>query len=308
MTSSRPLHLYAVFAAFATFCLIIAGGLVTSTGSGLSVPTWPLAPHAILPPLVGGVLFEYGHRMVAGTVILLTAILVTWIHRSDARKPLRVLGLIAIAAIVAQALLGGITVLMQLPPAVSVAHAGLAQAFFCVMVCIAYLSSPDLCERGGERAPSALFTLTIVTPAVIYAQILVGAVMRHTGAWLMLPTFPLAFGHLIPPAGKLTFPVAINFAHTRIGALVVSIFVIWTAALALKTAALRKTAAIILFILALQISLGIATLWSWRAVVPTTAHVAVGALLFVTNVLMALQARFRLAANAAGAKGALAEA
>ncbi|MGH7896777.1 MAG: COX15/CtaA family protein, partial [Candidatus Binatia bacterium] len=109
----------------ATFGLVFAGGLVTSTGSALSVPDWPLSFGQMFPPMVGGVRFEHGHRMIAGTVGMLMLVLAIWTWREEPRSSVRRLAAAALAAVVVQALLGGITVLYLLPTAVSVAHAGL---------------------------------------------------------------------------------------------------------------------------------------------------------------------------------------
>src|SRR5687767_5859274 len=127
---SRALHRYAIVTAVATLLLIVAGGLVTSTESGLSVPDWPLSYGRLMPPMVGGVFYEHGHRMVATAVGLLTVVLAVWLARREPRPWVRRLGWLALAAVVAQGLLGGLTVIYLLPTAISVAHACLAQAFF----------------------------------------------------------------------------------------------------------------------------------------------------------------------------------
>src|SRR5437667_2183294 len=112
-----------------TLFLIFVGGLVTSTGSGLSVPDWPLSYGRLMPPMVGGIFYEHGHRMVASAVGLLTVVLAVWLSRREPRAWVRRLGYAALAAVVAQGVLGGLTVIFLLPTAVSVAHACLAQTF-----------------------------------------------------------------------------------------------------------------------------------------------------------------------------------
>src|SRR5262250_1992439 len=101
--SFRPnkwLRRYAVFVAFATFLLIIAGALVTSNDAGLSVPDWPTSFGTFhMPLMVGGVKFEHGHRMIAGTVSILTAVLALWLWRSEPRRWVRRLGGFAVIAI-----------------------------------------------------------------------------------------------------------------------------------------------------------------------------------------------------------------
>src|SRR5262245_41489440 len=97
---SRALHRFAVLTAAATFVLLFAGGLVTSTGSGLAVPDWPLSFGQVFPPMQGGVLFEHGHRLVASLVGALTVVLALWVVLRDPRPRVRVLALVALFAVV----------------------------------------------------------------------------------------------------------------------------------------------------------------------------------------------------------------
>jgi cytochrome c oxidase assembly protein subunit 15 len=294
VTASSPgLHRFAIVCVAATFTLIFVGGLVTSTGSALAVPDWPLAYGHLIPKLEGGVRFEYGHRVVAGVVVILTAILATWSWYSEPRRWVRNIALAAFGLVIVQAILGGITVLLLLPLAIAVAHAATAQAFFCLIVAMAVFTNPRFAgaaaPKSGDR-PAHIARLATVTTGIIYLQILIGAVMRHLGAGLAIPDFPLSFGHLVPPL--VSIYVDINFAH-RCGALVVASFVIWLAArvIASRSAAyLRSPAYGLLVLLVLQVTLGALTIWSGRAVIPTTAHVAVGAALLATCVMLTLRA------------------
>jgi heme a synthase len=289
------LHRFAIVAAAATFVLVFAGGLVTSTGSAMAVPSWPLDAGHLIPQQWGaGVLFEWGHRAIAGTVSILTLTLALWVWMAERRAWVRYTALAAVALVVVQAVLGGITVLLDLPLAVAVAHAMTGQAFFCLMVAIALITSPSWetptpPARVSGRAPLA--ALATATTAIIYLQIIVGALMRHMHAGLAIPDFPLAFGHLVPP--MFSVPIAINFAH-RCGAVVVSAMVLWTVARVLRQygdePALRHPALGLLVLLALQIGLGAATVLSRRAVIPTTSHVAVGAAVLATSVALTLRA------------------
>jgi heme a synthase len=293
LQSPPGLHRFAILCVAATFVLIFVGGLVTSTGSALAVPDWPLAFGHLVPKLVGGVRFEYGHRVVAAVVVLLTAILAVWTWLAEPRRWVRNTALAALGLIVVQAILGGITVLLLLPLAVAVAHAATAQAFFCVIVALAVFTNPRFGEVSGtqphgQKSPVARLAMT--TAAVIYAQILIGAVMRHLGAGLAIPDFPLSFGRVLPPFDSVY--VDVNFAH-RCGALVVAALVISLVARVIfhrEEPDLRRPAAGLITLLALQITLGALTIWSGRAVIPTTAHVAIGAALLATCVTLALRA------------------
>ena len=293
--TARPgLHRFAIVCVAATFILVFVGGLVTSTGSALAVPDWPLAFGQLIPELSGGVRFEWSHRAIAGIVSILTLILAVWTWKVEARGWVRNIALAAFALIVAQAVLGGITVLLLLPLPIAVAHAAVGQAFFCLMVVMALVADPNFAGeptigRGRERP--RLTTLTAATTAIIYVQILLGAVMRHLGAGLAIPDFPTSFGHLLPPFASV--PIAINFAH-RCGAVVVSFFVLWTVVrivrLHANNAPLRRSAIALLALLIVQLTLGALTIWSGRAVLPTTAHVAIGAVVLAMSLTATVRA------------------
>ena len=217
---SQWLRGFTKFVAAATLFLIFAGAMVTSTESGLAVPDWPLSYGKFFPPMVGGIFYEHGHRMIAATVGFLTVIQAIWLQRRARKRTLRVLGWTAVGAVIAQGVLGGMTVLFLLPPAISIAHAGLAEIFLCLNVSIALIASRWYDDARAMEKGDAPIVGTTVLVGLIYAQILAGALMRHLHAGLAIPTFPLP---LIPRAASLG--VMVNFAH-RIGAMVVAIAVI----------------------------------------------------------------------------------
>jgi cytochrome c oxidase assembly protein subunit 15 len=294
MGESRGVHRLAVLTATATFALLFVGGLVTSTGSGLAVPDWPLSFGQVFPPMVGGVLFEHGHRLAASLVGCLTLALSIWLVVGETRPVVRGLGLLALFLVILQGVLGGVTVLYKLPLGVSVTHACLAQTFFCLTVALAIVtgrgwteSRPALsAEEGGALTALAGFTV-----AVVFLQLVLGALMRHMGAGLAIPDFPLAFGRVVPP---LATPfIAVHFAH-RVGALLVTTAVLATAARVLRrhadVPALRRPALLALGLVALQIALGASIIWTRRAVVPTTTHLVVGAAILATAVALTLRA------------------
>src|SRR6185503_17674650 len=197
--SGSELHRFAVATAGATFVLLFLGGLVTSTGSALAVPDWPLSFGQVFTPMVGGVVFEHGHRLAAAVVGCLTVVLALWTVVGDARASVRVLGLLALLAVLLQGILGGITVLYKLPLAVSVTHACLAQIFFCSTVALAIVTSPAWFAPRPRRSPAALSVLAGLTTGAVLGQLVLGALMRHMQAGLAIPDFPLAFGRFVPP-------------------------------------------------------------------------------------------------------------
>ena len=280
----RAYHAFAVFTACFTFLVIMAGASVTSNDAGLSVPDWPTSFGYLIkvPQFVGGVRFEWSHRVVAGSLVVLTLAIAAWTLIVERRPWLRRLALAALGTVVAQAVLGGMTVLMLQPPAVSTAHAVVAQTFFCIAVSIALFSGRRWVEEVPEvefdsRRPS-LFTLCVLSIIVLYVQLILGGMFRHHGmSW---------------------WP---HVAH----AVIVAFVLTWTAVRALslysKIEAIRRPAITTLSLLIAQLCLGFAaflTRVAWGKdslqpelpmVVSTVTHVAVGALLLATTVVLAIQ-------------------
>ena len=299
--------LFARLTAVATFLLVFAGGLVTSTGSALAVPDWPLSFGQFFPPMVGGILYEHGHRMIAGTVAILTTWLAIWTWRADPRPGVRWLGVAAVLAVILQALLGGLTVLFLLPTPISVAHACFGQIFFCLIVTMAIVCGPTWTGRRGSEEPNpqarGLGALATATVVVVFMQLLLGALMRHTGAGLAIPDFPLAFGRIVPEIDSGA--AAIHFAH-RAWALVVAAMIVTTAfrARATHDPRLARPALALVALVALQILFGGIAVWTQTAAFPTTVHVAVGAAILATSVNLTLWSR-RAAATRRSARGNL---
>src|SRR6201997_1383874 len=281
---NRGLHRFAVVLACWTFLLIIAGALVTSNDAGLSVPDWPTSFGSLykIPKLVGGIKFEHTHRMIAQVAGLLTIVLAIWTWRAEKRRWMRTLGWGSLATVIARGTLGGLPVLFYLPPPISSAHAALAQTFFCIAVAIAVFTGQKWVEEQprvefDSRRPS-LFTLTLLSIFVLYVQLILGAMFRHHG----LSWWP----HVV---------------H----AVVVSFVLAWTAVRALTVYAqiedIRRPAITMLSLVIAQLCLGFTAFltrvaWGRDAVQPelpmvmaTVAHVAVGALLLATAVILAIQ-------------------
>jgi len=278
------LHRFAIFTASVTLILIVAGALVTSNDAGLSVPDWPTSYGSIykIPHMVGGIKYEHTHRMIAEFVGLLTIILAVWTWRAEKRRWLRILGLAAIGTVIAQGILGGITVLHLLPPAVSSAHAAVAQTFFCIAVCIAVFTGRRWLQEHPRteldtRRPT-LFTLTLLSIFVLYVQLLLGAMFRHHG----LSWWP----HVV---------------HAGVVAIVLS----WTAVRAISVYSnvevVKRPAVMMLSLMVAQLCFGFLAfitrvMWGQDAaqpelpmVIATVVHVAVGALLLATTVVLAIQ-------------------
>src|SRR5262245_30414984 len=287
-------HRYAKLVAACTFLLIAAGGMVTSTGSGLSVPDWPTTYgwNMFTFPMskwVGGIRYEHTHRLIASTVGVLTIILAFWTWRVEPRAWVRRLGFAALGAVILQGLLGGLTVLLLLPPSVSIRHAALARLFFCITRTLAVVTSPSW-KALSPANDVMLRRITLATTILIYSQILVGATMRHIGAGLAIPTFPLVFGGVVPPAW--TAVIAVHFAH-RLGALIVLFAVFLTAAHVRHWHRQRREftrpAMLMVLLVCSQATLGAFVVLSSLQPIINTAHVVNGALVLATSLVLTLR-------------------
>lgn len=275
------LHRFIVFIGVCTFFLLVAGALVTSNDAGLAVPDWPLSYGSLLPPMTGGILYEHGHRLIAGFVSLLTLVLALWTWRREPRRWVRRLALGAFGLILVQALLGGITVLFYLPAPISTAHAAAAQLYFCTIVSLILVTGAwwqsDLPALADSAAPS-LRSIAGLAALAIFLQLILGAAFRHNGFGIL----PHVFG-----AGVVTTMVA------------------WTVTIVFcryrHLAPLRRTAKLLAALLATQLALGIAAYWAvlYQSQLPqpyplpvaiTVAHVVTGALTLAAAVWLELVA------------------
>src|SRR5215468_1637196 len=211
---NKGLNRFAILVACATFFLIIAGALVTSHDAGLATSDWPLSNGQFFPKMVGNLFWEHGHRMVATTVGMLTIVLLIYIRLKEKRSWVRKLGLLALLGVIAQGLLGGLTVKLMLPLAVSSAHATLAQLFFCTTVSLAVFTSRSWIEaRPIEEEKGTLPLRYLCTAALvtIFLQLIIGATLRHSATWdRQLPT-ELVLTHV---GGALAVVIALGIAAT----------------------------------------------------------------------------------------------
>jgi cytochrome c oxidase assembly protein subunit 15 len=281
-TCNPGLHRFAVATACCTLLLLVAGGLVTSNDAGLSVPDWPLSYGSLMPPLVGGIFYEHGHRIIATFVGLLTIILAAWLARTDERRWMRRLGWGALAMVIAQGVLGGLTVKFLLPRPISIAHASLAQLFFCATVTIALCTS-RWWKVGSAQAPPVpdagtprLRTLAALLFLATFLQLVLGAAFRHKALSVI-------------PHVAWAFVVAFLAAWTVIT-------IRWSFE---SAQALRRAAGLLGSLLVVQLLLGGGAYWSrlvaaeFPQPIPvmvffTVAHLAVGALTLAATVLLLL--------------------
>lgn len=288
----RGLHRFTLLVTGATFFLLIAGALVTSNDAGLATLDWPLSNGQVFPKMVGNLFWEHGHRLVATSVGLLTIALLLYLAKREQRKWVVQLGVFALCAVVAQGLLGGLTVKLSLPLVVSAAHATLAQLFFCTVVSLSVFTSAGWHEdrrtvtvNGGL----SLRYLCLAAVVTIFLQLILGAILRHSATWdRFLPT-ELVIAHI---AGAVAVALVLGAAALTV----------------LRRHAgeryLTRPALLALGLLGLQLLLGIAA-YIARLASPsdpqplnpmigiTVAHVACGALVFATTIVLTLRA-FRM--------------
>lgn len=277
------LHRYSIVLSAATLFLIIAGAAVTSNQAGLSVPDWPLSYGQIMPEMKGGVFYEHGHRMVATTVGFLTTIFAIWVVVVEKRSWMKKLAFVALAAVIAQGILGGLTVLYQLPKYVSIAHACLAQLFFSLTVVFTLVLSRDWMEENSsddiviDAGFPTFRSLSIAVPMLVLLQLALGAAFRHKAAGVI--------PHIV-------------------GAVVVASAILYAAISLLqqypKHATLNRASFTLIGVISAQLALGVAAfltrseaaesqIISPALVLATVAHTALGAVALATTIYTAVQ-------------------
>lgn len=310
-------HRFAVLTACVTLPLIFIGGLVTSHDAALAVPDWPTSYgyNMFFFPwnkMVGGIFYEHTHRLVATVVGFLTVILAFWLAFQDERKWVRNLGWFALGLVVFQGVLGGLRV-VALKKWIAIFHAGIAQSFFCLIAAIALFTSAWWRhQKSGDRRPdpARLRIWAPVMVSAIFIQLMLGATMRHTGSGLAVPDFPTMYGSWVPPSGETDMkaineirvwklgldPVAkwqidLHLGH-RLGAFIV-LLLVFKVALGVRRhlshiALLRHWGNLLMGLVLVQLGLGIGVIWSRKAADIATAHVALGALVLASGVLLTL--------------------
>jgi len=311
-TDKKVLRLFSKLTCYVTLFLIFAGGMVTSTGSGLAVPDWPLSYGTLFPPMIGGIFYEHGHRLVAATVGFMMLLLSIGLWLKEERRWVRYLGYWALGAVIVQGILGGITVLFFLPTPISVAHGLLAQTFFVLTIIIAYSQSYEFQSRKDETegGHTTFLKFSFLFIVLIYIQLILGAVMRHTDSGLAIPDFPKMGGYWIPIFNNKMLStinhwrfnnhldpinmaqIIIHFTH-RCGALLIAFAICFLNYIGLKcnqqNRKIRQTIYLLDILICLQIVLGILTVLSKKSPHLTSFHVVTGASILGLTVLLFLR-------------------
>ena len=278
-TYNAFVHRFAVFVVLWTILLLIAGALVTSNDAALSVPDWPLSYGTLTPPMVGGIVYEHSHRLIAAGLGIFSLVLAVVLWIADERRWLRWFGVIAVLGVIVQAILGGQVVIRLLHYWLPVIHACFAQIVFAAVLSIAVFTSrwwmserPQLEDRGSP----SIHTLALLNAGVIFLQVFLGAAFRHQE----MPIWP----HIA-------------------GALAVLAMVIWTAVVLRKrfseSRELSRSRILLHAVFGVQFLLGLGAYWSRLTtadapqpmpltIALTVTHTVVGALVFAASVVIVL--------------------
>ncbi|RMF57443.1 MAG: hypothetical protein D6748_11170 [Calditrichaeota bacterium] len=328
-TYYRSLYWFSVVTAAVAVGLIVVGAMVTSTRSGDAVPDWPLSYGTLAPPMIGGILYEHSHRLVAGLTGICVTILAIWLWIKRPNEKIRWLGVFALVAVIFQAVLGGIRVLVVSSHTVqhtavqvtgissvetnrlifAVIHGCLAQAILGLLFAIALFNSRNWISgiTGEENIHinPGVPRLGKILLSLVFIQLVLGAVVRHAGAALSIPDFPLSFGRLIPPFGNLPqnsympypasqgeylFKVAIHFAHRVLG-FTILIFIGFLFYKFRNLPYSGKHIRLLSLLIVIQVLLGGLNIWTAISVPTTVLHVVVGSLILATSVVFVLWSR-----------------
>jgi len=277
-------HRLALLTTVATFPLLFVGGLVTSTGAGLAVPDWPttFGYNMFLYPwsrMVGGIFYEHSHRLIGSLVGLLTIFLTLSLWYQESRRWLRWLGAVALGAVITQGVLGGLRVVL-LQHTLAIIHACFAQAFFALAASLALFTSVEWEEPPAKKMAAdagRVQRLGLLTLGFIYAQLISGAILRHTGEGVGIHLF----GAALVSTHVLVLAARVRRNHADLPAL-------------------TRPAALLCGLLLLQLGLGVgAYLGKFTlagmflnpfVVVLATSHVVVGALMLIAGLVLTLRA------------------
>lgn len=300
---------------FSTLFLIFAGALVKSHEVGLSVPDWPTTYGKQMfaypiSEMVGGIFYEHGHRMVATIVGFFTMVQAIWLGFSQEPQWLKKIGFFALGMVILQGLFGGITVLFFLPPPVSIIHGILAQTFFMTTIVLAYGLSIERSKRTEISGSSGVKRGAVIMCGLVYVQLILGALMRHTASGMAIPDFPTMGGLWIPTFSETMIhninstlfyldidpvsrgQVIIHFIH-RLGAIIVTgsigFFGYKYGSFAKENKLVFAALVSIIGIVILQFSLGAITVLSERSPYIASFHVVTGAALLGACTLFILR-------------------
>jgi cytochrome c oxidase assembly protein subunit 15 len=276
----------------------------------MSVPDWPTTYGYNMyyfpwQDWVGGIFYEHSHRLVASGVVTLLTILGIWMCFQE-RVWLRWTAIAIPIYALLEATLGGIRVVLA-KDWIGILHGSLAQLIFLAVSLMALFTSRWWIETQSKIVPAKWTGRVAAITVLIFAQLIVGATMRHEHAGLSISDFPLAYGQVWPktdPASVAVYNQARLAQHEqptsafyiltqmvhRVGAVLIACCILAATASTWITREsapeLRKWSAVWVSLVCLQIALGAFTIWTNKAADVATTHVAVGALTLLTGALL----------------------
>jgi len=273
-----------------TLGLLLLGSVVHATESSLACPDWPTCFGTMVPEMTGGVFWEHLHRLVAGGLVLIFMAATYMAWKPEAGRPaIRRWAVAGIVLLLVQSLFGGLTVLMQLPDAVSTTHLALAFLFLALVTGLTVVTSPGWMRGsrpgGGLRG---LRTLAVSGAVLTFFQSVLGAAVRHMDAGLVCPDIPQCLGQWIPPLQTAT--VAVHFGHRVTGILLlITLLTLSVRAVRSLGPSAARTLAISAGVLAtLQVLLGFLSVYTRLAVVPVSFHTLLAATILAVTVGVAV--------------------
>ena len=275
-----------------TLALLLLGSIVHATGASLACPDWPTCFGTMMPEMTGGVFWEHLHRLWAGALLVLFPVAVFLTRRANPdRVVLFRLGLAGIALLLVQSVLGGLTVIFQLPDAISTSHLALAFLFLALVTVILVRTGPETdVYRDADSERRLVWRAGVVVAGLVFAQSVVGALVRHTDAGMACPDVPLCLGRVIPP---LEYPtVQLHFLHRILGIVlaVVTLRQGWLVMARTRAPFARKMATALAAGVVAQVLLGFASVAGRLAPPYVSTHTLLAAILLALGVAMAAHA------------------
>ncbi|MGF1451039.1 MAG: heme A synthase [Opitutales bacterium] len=287
-SASPRLRTFALAVFLFTSLLLFSGGYTTTIGAGMIFPDWPLSNGSLNPDgwlTDEDMAAEHSHRLFGMVTGLLTLALAVWTWLAEPRKWVRRAATVMLALVIVQGVLGGLRVIL-VNTDLAIVHGCTAQLYLCALATMVFAHVPGLRLRNaGDSDTGSLRILTPVLTLLIFGQLIIAAAMRHQGAGLAIPTFPLSpSGSLFPDAWPAA--VTIHFAHRAMALVITVVAAVWAWKFFRRVPRSEpswRLGVTFCALLGVQVLLGALTIWTVRNPWVTTFHVLTGAYLLALS-------------------------